>query len=201
MPKEYDYLLCLKKPDVVLIDRFSRLMLLVALASFAFTGYAYLSGNTAGFPKSFALLLLAIFLIVLAWWLYTERRWHLTKERMFRPALMLVAWGWFIVPDGKWVSSIYIIASLLEKPAKVPPEVGFDAEGATMNSFPKKHYPWSKLANVVLRDGLLSIDLKDNQLIQKDLDGNVEKALENEFNAFCADQLNKSRSADPSPTS
>ena len=75
------------------------------------------------------------------------------------------------------------------EPVKVPPEAAFDAEEISFNSFPRKIYLWENVSNVVLKDGLLTIDLKDNTLIQKQVNDEVEKEIEQEFNGFCQEQL------------
>ncbi len=58
-------------------------------------------------------------------------------------------------------------------------------------SFPSKTFEWEKLNNVILKDGLLTIDLKNNKLIQQFVDESVNSVNEKEFNDFCRQQLNK----------
>ena len=80
---------------------------------------------------------------------------------------------------------------MLEKQVKFPEEIAFDENEIVKNSFPKKRFSWSELNNVVLKDGLLTIDFKNNQLIQKELESNTTEALENEFNAYAKLHLEK----------
>jgi hypothetical protein len=55
------------------------------------------------------------------------------------------------------------------------------------NSFPKKTFGWQSLNNVVLKDGMLTIDFKSNKIIQQLIE---EKHFdETAFNQFCAQQL------------
>jgi len=55
-----------------------------------------------------------------------------------------------------------------------------------INSLIKKKYPWSDFNNVMLKDGLLTLDFKDNRLIQKEaIEEDGPDADEDEFNAFC----------------
>jgi hypothetical protein len=57
-------------------------------------------------------------------------------------------------------------------------------------SFPKKLFSWAELSNVILKDGLLTIDLKDNKLIQQPLE--MEASIdEKDFNEFCQRQLHQ----------
>lgn len=48
----------------------------------------------------------------------------------------------------------------------------------------KKTYPWSALHQVVLKDGLLTIDLRSNKLIQQ-LTEPDPTIVEADFNSFC----------------
>ena len=84
---------------------------------------------------------------------------------------------------------LYIIPLFLERQIKFPEEIGFDDEGITINTFSKKFYPWSLINNVVLKDGLLTIDYKDNRLFQKEIEEQVTPVLESEFNEFCHSKL------------
>lgn len=53
-------------------------------------------------------------------------------------------------------------------------------------SFPSKKIEWNELANIVLKDGLLTIDFKNNKILQVEISGVTD---EKEFNDFCRTQL------------
>lgn len=57
-------------------------------------------------------------------------------------------------------------------------------------SFPKRKILWSELQNIILKDGILTIDLKNNKLIQQELEED-DAVNEKEFNEFCQQQLSK----------
>jgi hypothetical protein len=70
-------------------------------------------------------------------------------------------------------------------------EVIFSTEGVVYPSFPKKTFLWADVSNVILKDGMLTIDLKNNKLIQTVIDKESELAInEREFNLFCKKQIN-----------
>lgn len=52
-----------------------------------------------------------------------------------------------------------------------------------------KEYAWAVMENVVLKDNLLSVDLKNNHLIQLELATESSTTNETEFNQFCLQQL------------
>jgi len=189
MVKTYDYIIVLKKKSFELIDNVSKLMLLLAVAAFIFDSYATLMLHNTKLEASSAYLLLTVSAMIIGWWVFCENQLKRGIIPYFRFALMFAAWGWFIVPSGQLIALIYIVACFLEKPVKVPAEIAFDTEEIVFNSIPKKRYGWSVISNVVLKDGLITIDLKDNTLIQKEVNEPVSKEIENEFNAFCKEQI------------
>ena len=50
---------------------------------------------------------------------------------------------------------------------------------------------WKDISNVVLKDGILTIDLKNNKLIQSVISKESADINEREFNLFCKEQLNQ----------
>lgn len=58
-------------------------------------------------------------------------------------------------------------------------------------SFPKKTFHWDDLNNIILKDGLLTIDFKNNKLAQAEVvnGGNDYDLNEQEFNDFCRNHL------------
>ena len=50
---------------------------------------------------------------------------------------------------------------------------------------------WDEVNNVILKDGLLTIDFKNNKLFQHIILNSDEDISEKEFNEFCNQQLNK----------
>jgi hypothetical protein len=128
---------------------------------------------------------------IVAWWGYCL--WQINKDHIpyFRIGLFIAALNWSYMPSGKWICAIYLLAGIMEKQAKFPQEVAFDASEMVINSFPKKRYDWSDLTNVVLKDGILTIDFKNNKLVQKEIQSGSNARDEQEFNEFCRNMLAK----------
>ena len=55
----------------------------------------------------------------------------------------------------------------------------------------QKELSCDEVNNVILKDGLLTIDFKNNKLFQHIILNSDEDISENEFNEFCREQLNK----------
>ena len=189
MTKTYDYIIVLKKKSFELVDNISKLMLLLALAAFIFDSFFTLYAHNTKLTTSSAILLVVFAVAIIGWWLFCGWQQNRGLTPYYRFALMFAAWGWFVIPTGIWIAIIYIVACFLEKPVKVAPEVAFDSNEVAFNSFPQKKYTWDQVSNVILKDGLLTIDLKNNTVIQRDVEAETTNEVEAEFNGFCKSQV------------
>ena len=113
------------------------------------------------------------------------------NERMtFTGAFFLFILAWQTA--GFWIPEILnFLFAILNLYASRTPVVSITESNITYPSFPKKKFGWPQLSNVVLKDSLLTIDLKDNRIIQQLLAETSPAIDEKEFNEFCHQQLNK----------
>jgi hypothetical protein len=177
----YDYLITLKKSDFRVVDQVSQLMYLFALLAFGYFYYNY--------PKSGKIYLLVLVLIVICW-VYTINKKRKHGKAFFRLGLIFAAAGWIAGPERNiWMAVLYAIAGLIEKQVKFPNEIGFSEKEISINSLPKTTLSWNELNNVVIKEGLLTIDRKNNKLFQKEIEGDVSPDIEKDFNNFCQLQL------------
>ena len=164
-------------------------MILLSVGGFLFEMYQTLVFEITNLTTTATIVLGLMVASIITWWIYC----FIVKKRSgiayYRLALAIGACGWFLLPKGIWLGVIYLIAALLEKPIKVQPEIGFDNEEIAFNTFPTKRIAWQEVNNVVLKDGLLTIDLKSNKLIQKEVCEVISKSTEEEFNTFCVEQI------------
>jgi len=192
--KVYDYIIVFKQRGYRVVDGISQLMLLLAVIVFG----SSISGIiTAQYKVKGSWELLVFMSVIIAaiigWWIYCNLRQKKGEIPFFRLALFLAALGWYAQPKGLFISIIYLLAAILEKQVKFPQEVAFDEEGLVVNSFPKKYFYWNDIANVILKDGILTIDFHNNKLIQKEIETPATMTLEQEFNEFCKNRLNAYR--------
>lgn len=173
----FDYLVTLKKSDNNIPDQVSQLLYLFALLAFGFFYYQY--------PKSGVVYLYIGGGIILSW-IYNFLKKRKKGEALFRLGLLFAAVGWYVGPEKNiWMAILYAIAALIEKQVKFPKEIGFTEDEISFNSLPKKVLSWKDVNNVIIKDGLLTIDQKNNKLLQKEIEGYVTSSLEKEFNDFC----------------
>jgi hypothetical protein len=182
----YDYVISLKRPDYKAVDWVSRILLLLFLAAFF-----YYVINTAFAGGQYWLS--AIPLLISGLWLYGYVKAANPKFLVYyRVELMIAALGWFFIPLFAWshlLGFAYAAMAIAERYIKFPDEIGFTQEKVVRNTFPSKTYQWFEIDNVLIRDNLFTMDLRNNKLIQKTLDEEITDELEKEFNEYCKKQL------------
>ena len=176
----YDYVVTLKRENARRTDLVSFLLLVFCFLIFS---YVQVRSGFNGYLSMASLILLLGLLINLN----ASRQ---GKELHFRNWLFVAGLFWLGMPYFQWLFIPFVIFALLEAQAKYPLEIGFYVEGVVINSLFKKKFPWSSLDSVVLKDGLLTLDFKNNTLLQKEvLDDDDSDADEDEFNDYCRDKL------------
>lgn len=114
------------------------------------------------------------------------------RKVYYSRALLIAALVWMKMPYFQWLVFLFIILALLEYQAKYAIEIGFADNEIVINSLFKKRYTWSAFSNIVLRDGLLTLDFTNNRMLQREVeDDEDDDADEDEFNAYCKKQLAK----------
>jgi hypothetical protein len=106
------------------------------------------------------------------------------KEIYYSKALLIAGVVWTKMPYFEWLVVVLAFLALLEYQAKKPVEVGFADDHIMINRLFKKRIRWSEIDNVVLRDGWLTIDFKNNRLLQKEIDTGESEASDDEFNEW-----------------
>jgi hypothetical protein len=178
----YQYVVILKKDSERATDIFSFLLCL-----FSALNFFYIQARS----RQINYFLLFVALIILTGLIINivARRRH-TQVR-YRYWLLLSAVGWIGMTPTPWVAAFFFLLAFLEYQTKRPLEIGFDLDRVVINTLIKRRFGWADLNNVVLRDGLLTLDFKNNKLLQKEVadDEDEDDADEEEFNMYCRERL------------
>jgi hypothetical protein len=182
----FDYVISLKRPNYKGVNAVSQILLLLFLTAFFYyiiqTDFAGRQYWLAGIP-----------LLIGAAWVYGYVKAADPQFVIYyRLELMIAALGWFFIPLFAYshlLGYIYALMSIAERYIKFPDEIGFTKEKVVRNTFPSKTYQWFEIDNVILRDNLFTLDLRNNKIIQKELEESVAPELEKEFNEYCRQQL------------
>ena len=179
MSSKPNYVITLKKPDFRLFNFISQLMLFLSIIAFLYDGIQTQS--------PFSMTYFVLCLVLISSWIYTTA---IKKNNSFGLALAIAAAGWLFEPGYfKLLAVLFLVAAILEKKVKLAQEIHVDEEGVSLNHFILKKNNWKELANVILKDGLITIDYKDNRLFQKETESAVSPEQEKEFNEFCNSRL------------
>lgn len=176
----YDYVVTLKNQSVNRINIISRL---VAGISAAFFLYQQVKSGWHTY------LFLASFLLIaggLSWNWYSAKK-H--KPVSYSRILLVAGVTWFAMPFLFWIGLPLIAMALLEKQARFHLEIGFTRERIVFNTLIKQKFSWSEFNNILLKDEILTLDFKNNKLIQKETLDDDGDADEEEFNAYCSSRL------------
>ena len=112
------------------------------------------------------------------------------EKAILTGAFFLLSFAWIVV--GYWVVGVFnILFMILHLAALQKPIVSINESEVVYPSFPKKKIDWQELSNLMIKDGLLTIDFKNNRIIQQQVADISSTIDEKEFNDFCRQQLNK----------
>lgn len=124
---------------------------------------------------------------VLAWNIFQSSK---GKKVYYSRALLIAALVWMKMPYFQWLLFVYIALAFLEYQAKHALEIGFTDAEVVINSLFKRRYQWKQFNNIVLKDGLLTLDFANNRILQREVEDDEEDdADEDEFNDYCRQQL------------
>lgn len=87
------------------------------------------------------------------------------------------------------IGFVYLVTAFVERYIKAPLVIEFDEDEIVVKRIFSKHEPWAFVSNVLLKEGMLTIDYKNNKIFQKEVTEDVSPAMEKEFNEFCRSQL------------
>ena len=114
-----------------------------------------------------------------------------TKRLSFRTEISFILIAIFWILLGKYlVAAFVILFAIAGFYTTRRSEVIFSAGKITYPSFPVKIFLWNEVSNVVLKDAVLTIDLKNNKLIQVVIEEGADEVEEADFNQFCRQQMN-----------
>ena len=178
---KYDYVVILKKSSEKQVDRISVFLCLLSVLAFV---YAQLHFGKINYAASLVSL---IIMFGIFYNLFLHKK---DKPARYRYLLFLAGIYWITMPYLQWVAIPLFILAFLEYQAKHPLEVGFTKDIVLINSLIKRKHRWDEFNNIILKDGLLTLDFKNNTLFQKEaLDDDEPDAEEDEFNEYCKMQL------------
>ena len=140
------------------------------------------------YQKIIAVTAIALYFFLTAAFYLLKNKLKLKNYQLAVFLLMILFW----LVLAAWLPCIIVIAAIgfAYKILQTKSRVIFSTENITLSkSLFKKVHNWAAIANVVLKDNLLTIDFKNNQLIQVELANENMAVDEQQFNQFCKLQV------------
>jgi hypothetical protein len=169
--------------------QYEKIALFIIIINFALFVYCAISTNTK--PVRIAAIsggvIILIALAIDYFLTYIKNNEHSPYKHF---ALYAISMAWLKIGYW-WIGLVCILIGSLYFMAKRLLLINVHKEKIIYPSFPKKNIAWSQLNNMILKDGLLTIDFKNNKFMQQAVDESKTAVNEQEFNDFCRQQLNK----------
>jgi hypothetical protein len=172
------FVITLKNEKLKTYTIISWLIIALNFICFVYLGISHLSPIT-NLPYFAAGLLAIIFLFRLI----SDREEFENDSISLCFSFAIIAW---IVMQFYWAAVIIFFLYLFQDISRRKLVVLFFEDRIVYPSFPKRTIQWEELNNVILKDQILTIDLKNNKVFQNEI---VSPASEIDFNEFCETKL------------
>ncbi len=132
------------------------------------------------------LIVLVAGIVLLFAWLFIKKLQKTQSPFFIGAGCFILYW---VLNGYWWIGFIIFCLYILYHISRRELVVRIRAEEIVYPAFPKKIIDWSQLNNIIFRDGLLTIDMKNNRIIQQYTDESKTRVNEEEFNEFCRNKL------------
>jgi hypothetical protein len=150
--------------------------LIIALNFFAF---AYVGLRRAEDMKNLPFFAAAILAGTFIFQLFTRREETMNDSLSLGFCVAIIAW---IVMQYYWAAGLMILLFLFQDITRRKLAVLFFEDRIVYPSFPKRTITWDELNNVIIKDTILTIDLKNNRVYQNEV---ISPVSDIEFNEYC----------------
>jgi hypothetical protein len=177
----YEYVVTLKRDNEKQVNFISICLCFLSALAFIFE---QVRTHHFNFFLSFAAFLLLTGIIMN--WILSRKQ----KTVRYKTWLLIAGIFWIGMPYLQWLFLLFFVLAFLEYQAIYPLEIGFTHDRVVINSLIRKQFSWTDFNNIILKDGLLTLDFSNNKLFQKEtIDDDEPDADEDEFNEYCRSKL------------
>jgi len=173
----YDYVVTLKNDSHEDLDRISLGLCTLSLVAFVFE---QLRSGTFSLLLSFAVVVMSAGILIQA------MAFEGKKTTLYRYRLLLAGIFWVGMPYLQWLSVFFFGLAILEYQARSPLHIGFSKDSITISTLFRRRYHWSDFSNIILKDGLLTLDFRNNKVFQREILEGVDEGV---FNEYCVLKL------------
>ncbi len=147
-----------------------------------FLGFGYVFVQTTGMASIIAIV--AILINAVPWAYYLLNKKHI-KSPIIEITFIASAVVWLYF-GNYWMGAMLLVFGIIGFFANKKPIIIFTEDGIEYPSFPVKKYSWQEVTQVLWKDDILTIDMKDNKLLQFNIEKEFSSTFdEKAFNHFC----------------
>ncbi|HMZ45407.1 MAG TPA: hypothetical protein PKG56_06910 [Chitinophagaceae bacterium] len=106
------------------------------------------------------------------------------KSIFYNVSYLLIAFSW-IQLNYPWIGVLLIILLSVTKKFTADIAVTINEKEVEIKNVFSNNYQWSSFQNVILKDKLLTLDFKNNKILQVEILNKTTLEQEKEFNEFC----------------
>ncbi|GEM_PF-5887113 len=152
--------------------------------------FGYLLSRASDDVKGYSLIKIGFILGLVSLVFFTVQRYRKILLS-YKPeiAFIIMALTWFFL-GAFWQGLLMLLVAVMGLISSRKQVLLISQEGIQLPGLRTKKIAWADVSNIVIKDAILTIDLKDNRLFQLLLDVNDRSRIkEDEFNAFCRSKL------------
>ena len=136
-------------------------------------------------------ILTGLLVLAIAGMFFLEIRHFIQRKKSSSPLYFVGLLALFTLPFP--IGLVYALLAWVAHLASRPEEIGFSDDRILVRKGFSKTIRWEELENVLLKDGILTMDFKNNRLFQAETDDEDDEeeynGTEEEFNAYCKARL------------
>jgi hypothetical protein len=148
--------------------------------------FAFRPGN----EQNRVLVIILSFVTLLFLVLVTRHQFTLLRKKGYSMMVCLLICGIWMILGLYWPVTLNTFFFVLYISSIRKFELLLLVDKIVYPSFPKREIQWSELQNILVKDGILTIDFKNDKLIQNEIEDNGGPN-EKKINEFCREQLKK----------
>lgn len=116
--------------------------------------------------------------------IFFKNKYHLLQQI----TVLIIGITWFIL-DYLWIGLLIILLDFFATKTSKNYTIQFSSDNIVLNKVYTSTFNWQELQNVILKDGLLTLDFANNKLLQVNIVNEINTAEQSNFNDFCNQQL------------
>ncbi len=155
---------------------------IAALIPFLFFSLSYLMPTQ---QKDFMNGGIASLVMTVIYFVFQKRQW----AKRFYATLFFFPAIFFFKKDLWWLALLLIVLFILYTIATSEKKIMFDPTQIKLDPPFGKTFKWFELQNAILKDGLLTLDFKNNKLLQTIILDDLNELETKQFNDFCSERL------------